>query len=145
WMFLLVLLSGGVIAQTRGLSRFYQQLAPAPGGTYTEGIIGAFTNANPIYATGPVDTAVSRLVFSGLMQYDSYNNLVGDIATRLESNLQASVYTAHLRDDVYWQDGEKLTADDVVFTYQTIQNPDAKSPLLPNWQSVKIEAKDDKT
>lgn len=145
WVFLLILLSGGVIAQVRGLSRFYQDLVPAPGGTYTEGVIGAFTNANPLYATGSVDSTVSRLVFSGLMQYDSNNQLVGDIAYKLEANPQASIYTAHLRDNVLWQDGKPLTADDVVFTFQTIQNPDAKSPLLPNWQNVKVEARDPHT
>lgn len=145
WVFLLMLLAGGVVAQTRGLSQFYQELSPAPGGTYTEGLIGAFTNANPLYAAGSVDTTVSSLVFSGLMQYDSNNQLVGDIATKIESNAQASVYTVHMRDDVYWQDGKPLTAEDVVFTFQTIQNPDAKSPLLPNWQNVKVEARDPKT
>jgi peptide/nickel transport system substrate-binding protein len=145
WVFLLALLGGTVIAQTRGLSQFYQEPGPAPGGTYTEGVIGAFTNANPLYATGPVDATVSRLVFSGLMQYDSNNQLVGDIAYKLESNPQASIYTAYLREDAVWQDGRPLTAADVVFTYQTIQNPDAKSPLLPNWQNVKIEAKDEHT
>lgn len=145
WMFLLAILTAGVIAQTRALSQFYQQSVPAPGGTYTEGVIGTFTNANPLYATGSVDATVSRLVFSGLMQYDSNNNLVGDIAYKLESNAQASVYTAYLRDDVVWQDGEPLTAEDVVFTFQTIQNPDAKSPLLPNWQNVKVEARDART
>ncbi len=145
WFLLLVLLAGGVVAQARGLSRFYQELAPAEGGTYTEGIIGAFTNANPLYATGSVDATVSRLIFSGLMQYDSNNQLVGDLTYKLESNPQATVYTAFLRDDLFWQDGEPLTAADVVFTYQTIQNPDAKSPLRPNWQNVKIEARDDRT
>lgn len=145
WVLLLILLAGGVIAQTRGLSRFYQELSAAPGGTYTEGVIGGFTNANPLYAAGSVDTTVSRLVFSGLMQYDSDNQLIGDIAHKLESNPQASVYTAHLRDDVFWQDGHKLTAEDVVFTFQTIQNPDAKSPLLPNWRNIKIEARDERT
>lgn len=141
WVFLLFLLSACVIAQTRGLSQFYQTVQPVAGGTYTEGVIGAFTNANPLYATGSVDATVSRLVFSGLMQYDSNNQLVGDIASKVESNPQASIYTVHLRDDVLWQDGQPLTSADVVFTFQTIQNPDAKSPLLPNWQNVKVEAR----
>lgn len=145
WVLLLVLLSGGVVTQTRGLSRFYQELGPAPGGTYTEGLVGAFTNASPLYATGAVDATVSKLVFSGLMKYDSQNNLVGDIAYKLESNAQASAYVAYLRDDVYWQDGRPLTAEDVVFTVKTIQNPDAKSPLRPNWENVEVEARDDHT
>jgi len=37
-----------------------------------------------------------------------------------------------------WQDGKPLTADDVVFTYQAIQNPDAQSPLQSSWQGIKI-------
>lgn len=142
WFFLIVLLSGAVVAQTRGLSSFYQTDQPAAGGTYTEGVIGAFTNANPLYATGSVDSTVSTLVFSGLMKYDSENQLVGDIAYKIESNPQASIYTAYLRKDVVWQDGQPFTADDVVFTVKTIQNPDAKSPLLPNWQNVKVQATD---
>ncbi len=145
WIMLLTLLVGGVVVQTRGLSQYYQKLSPADGGTYTEGVLGSFTNANPIYATGPVDSTVARLLFSSIMQYDSSNKLVGDLALKLGSNPQADVYTIRLRDDVYWHDGKPLTAEDVVFTYQTIQNPDAQSPLLPNWKGVKIKALNSKT
>jgi peptide/nickel transport system substrate-binding protein len=140
WIMLLALLVGGVIVQTRGLSRYFQQLSPAEGGTYTEGVLGSFTNANPIYATGPVDSTVAKLLFSSIMQYDSNNKLVGDLALKLSFNRQADVYTIKLRDNVYWHDGKPLTAEDVVFTYETIQNSDAQSPLLPNWKGVKIKA-----
>src|SRR3546814_8578870 len=58
---------------------FRSSLQPVRGGLYTEGIIGSFTNANPLYATGAADTAVSRLVFSGLFKYDNSNKLVGDL------------------------------------------------------------------
>ncbi len=37
--------------------------------------------------------------------------------------------TFHLRDDVYWHDGELTTADDVAFTYLTVINPES---LYPN-------------
>lgn len=141
WVLLVVLLMGGIIAQTRALTRFYQELRPAEGGTYVEGIAGSFTNANPIYASGPVDATVSRLVFSGLMQYNSDNTLVGDLATSLQVDERAVTYTVELRQDVTWHDGKPFTAEDVVFTYETIQNPDAKSPLLANWQDIKVQAK----
>src|SRR5262249_30997405 len=80
WLLLVVLLTGVVVAQIRGLSGYYQVLAAAPGGTYTEGVLGAFTNANPIYATSLADTTVSELVFAGLLTYDQNNRLVGDLA-----------------------------------------------------------------
>lgn len=145
WVLLFILLVGGVVAQSRGLSRFYQTLQPAPGGTYTEGIVGSFTNANPLYATSAVDASVARLVFSSLLQYDSQDQLIGDLAETLDVDDKGSVYTVTLKEGVMWQDGQPLTAEDVVFTYQTIQKPDAKSPLQPNWQNVTIEAVNDRT
>src|SRR5688500_4635428 len=71
WFTLLALLVGLVALQSRALSPYYQKLQPVPGGTYTEGILGAFTNANPLYATSSVDSAVSRLVFASLFKFDS--------------------------------------------------------------------------
>lgn len=145
WILLFTLLISGVVVQNRALSRFYQVAEPGQGGIYTEGILGAFTNANPLYATGPVDASVSRLVFSGLMKYDTDNKLVGDVAKSVEVDKGGTTYTAHLRENVRWHDGEQLTADDVAFTYQTIQKPDTKSPLIDNWQKVEIETVDQYT
>ncbi len=145
WVILLGLLISGVVVQNRALSRFYQTLEPGEGGIYTEGILGVFTNANPLYSNGPVDASVSRLVFSGLMKYDDQNRLVGDLASKVDVDSRGVVYTAHLRDGITWHDGTPFTAEDVVFTYKTIQKPDARSPLISNWQKVEIKALDNKT
>lgn len=145
WILLVVMLAGGVVMQVRALSPYYQTIQPTKGGIYTEGILGRFTTANPLYSTGTVDSAVARLVFSGLMKYNSQNQLVGDLAKDVKADERGIAYTVTLKDDVYWHDGEPVTSDDVIFTYQLIQNPDAKSPLQGNWQSVKLEKVDDKT
>lgn len=142
WLLLIGVLITGVILQTRGLSNYYQILRPVPGGTYSEGILGAFTNANPLYATGGVDGAVSRLLFSGLLTYNQNNELVGDIAKSWQVDSTGKKYTVKLRDDVRWHDGKPLTAKDVVFTYQTIQNADAHSPLQSSWNGIKLDAPD---
>lgn len=141
WVLLLVLLMGGLVAQLRGLDEHYLFMQPVPGGIYREGILGAFTNANPLYATGPSDGAVARLVFAGLMKYDANNNLVYDMAERWQVDETGKIYTVTLRQNLEWHDGVPLTADDVVFTYRTIQNPDAKSPLRTNWAGVAVEQK----
>ncbi len=145
WVILCLFLFGGVLYQTSVLSRYYKTNVPSAGGILTEGILGTFTNANPMYATGPVDSAVSKLVFAGLVKYDSNNQLVGDLAESWQIDASEQNYTFTLRPNLVWQDGEPLTANDVVFTYQTIQNPDAKSPLLSSWQGIKVAAKDDRT
>lgn len=124
--------------QIRGLSPYYQSLQPIPGGLYTEGLLGNFTNANPLYATGAADEAVSHLVFDGLFKYDNSNRLVGDLATSYNLDGSQQNYTVHLRHNVKWQDGKPFTADDVVFTYDTIQNFDAESSLYTSWQGINV-------
>ena len=145
WILLFVLLIGGVVYQTTVLGTYYKKLQPVAGGTYTEGILGSFTNANPIYATGAVDSAVSRLIFSGILKYDEQNQLVADLAESWKVDTKETTYTVVLKKDLTWQDGKKLTAKDVVFTYKTIQDPDAKSPLLASWQGIQVAAIDDRT
>lgn len=140
WLLLVAILVMGVGMQLRALDSYYLDLKPVAGGTYTEGIVGTFTNANPLYATSITDTTVSRLVFAGLLKYDSQNRLVGDLAESWKVSPDGKTYTAVLRPDLKWQDGQPLTADDVVFTFQTIQNPDARSPLFSGWRGVTVKA-----
>jgi peptide/nickel transport system substrate-binding protein len=145
WLLLVALLGGCLVAQISALHNYYQVASFVPGGTYSEGIMGSFTNANPLYATSPVDTAVSKLVFASLLTYDQNNNLVGDLAQDWSVDTTGHLYTVHLRPHLTWQDGQPLTAADVAFTYQVIQNPDARSPLNPSWQGVVVTAVDPQT
>jgi peptide/nickel transport system substrate-binding protein len=140
WVVLLVLLTGGVVSQTRALSGYYQTLQPAPGGTYTEGVLGAFTNANPVYASSLADNTVSHLLFSGLLTYDQHNRLTGDLAQSWNVDLRGTTYTVQLRPNLKWQDGSPLTSADVLFTYQVIQSADAHSPLYSSWQGITVAA-----
>jgi peptide/nickel transport system substrate-binding protein len=145
WIGLLLLLIGCLIAQILSLGNYYQDLKPIPGGIYTEGIVGSFTNANPIYATNEVDRTVSKLLFPGLFTYDQSNRLIGDLANGWKVDDTGKIYTVSLRDGLRWQDGTALTADDVVFTYQVIQNSDAESPLRSSWEGIKVSAVNDRT
>lgn len=145
WLLLLVLLIGGLVVQIRALEDYYLVSEPVPGGMYTEGLIGAFTNANPLYATSTADHAVANLVFSGLMKYNVNNQLSYDLAEKWEVDETGKVYTVTLLPDLKWHDGKPLTAEDVVFTYRTIQDPEAKSPLRINWQGVSIVSQGERT
>jgi len=135
-----VVIGGSVIIQTDSLSGYYQSLQPVRGGVYTEGILGDFTTANPLFSTGQVDSAITRLVFSGLFSYNQSNQLVGDLASGWSVSPSGKVYTVTLKPNLVWQDGQSLTSKDVVFTYQTIQNPNVQSPLNSNWQGVTVAA-----
>ncbi|HSX27733.1 MAG TPA: ABC transporter substrate-binding protein [Patescibacteria group bacterium] len=141
----MLLIIVGIVVQIRALSPYYEKLQPVPGGTFTEGILGAFTNANPLYATGSVDSSVARLIFPSLMRYDSHGRLINGLAEKVSVDPRGTVYTVTLRPNLVWQDGEPLNAEDVVFTYKTIQNPDAKSPLLSSWQGIKVAIVNNRT
>jgi peptide/nickel transport system substrate-binding protein len=145
WVLLLVLLIATLAAQNNALTGYYQTTRPVPGGIFREGIVGSFTNASPLYATNDVDLAVAKLVFAGLFKYDSGNRLIGDLAQSWTVDKTGQIYTVTLRPNLTWQDGQPLTADDVVFTYDVIQNPDAESPLRSNWVGIKATATDSRT
>lgn len=145
WLILMTLAVMFTAAQTVGLSQYFLATGAVPGGVYNEGIIGSFTNANPIYATGSVDTSISRLMFAGLFKYDDQNQLVGDLASEYSVSENGKVYTVTLKPHLTWHDGRALTVNDVIFTYQLIQNPDVDSPLFTTWQGVKVAAIDQHT
>jgi peptide/nickel transport system substrate-binding protein len=145
WMCLLVILSVGVVLQSRALEPKYQTLQPKFGGLYTEGIVGSFSNANPLYTSGTVDSSVSKLVFAGLLKHDSNNELVGDLAEDWSIDETEKIYTVKLRENLRWHDGKPLTSKDVVYTYKLIKNPDTKSALNSSWRNIKISAPDEKT
>lgn len=145
WLVLVLVLSLGVWLQGTVLKSYYAEDAPAYGGTYFEGSVGEFTSLNPIFAVTPVDTSVAKLTFSSLLKYDDSNKLIGDLASEWSVDDDKVIYTVTIRDDVYWHDGEKLTADDVVFTYKAIQRPETKSPFADSWKGIEIQAIDEYT
>ena len=126
WILLVLFLIGGVVFQVRSMANYYTALGPVPGGNFTEGVVGSFTDANPLYASGQVDSSVSKLLFASLLKIGQNGNLVGDLAYKWTVDARGVQYTLYLRDKLTWHDGKPLTAEDVVFTYQTIQNADAK-------------------
>ncbi len=145
WVGLFLIMFAATAVQVRSLTPYYKTLQPVAGGMYSEGVIGNFSNANPIYATSTADIAASNLVFSGLFKYDKNNNLVGDLAQKWVANDIQNRYTVTLKHGITWHDGAPFNADDVIFTYHTIQNTDAQSPLYSTWQSIKVIKKDNYT
>lgn len=145
WLALILLIIVGLLFQNANLTTYFQTLKPVPGGIYNEGLTGTFTNANPLFAVNDVDSSVSHLLFAGLFSYNEQNDLVGDLASGYTVNDKGSVYTVTLKPDLYWQDGKPLTSKDVLYTYKTIQNPDAQSPLRSAWQGIEVTTPDDKT
>lgn len=148
-MFFLVLVILAFSSATYFAIDFYinnTKATPAHGGTYIEGVVGQPRFINPIYGeTNDVDRTLIDLIYSGLMTYDKDGKLINDLVKSYQPSEDGKTYTFQLKDNLYWQDGIKLTADDVVFTIKTIQNSDYKSPLRANWLDVGVEKLSDKS
>jgi len=119
---------------------------PASGGEYAEGLIGSPRYLNPLLAnSNDVDLDLSSLIFSGLLKRDNQKNLVTDLADNYEISADQKTYTFHLRSNVLWHNGQKFSADDVMFTFALLQDPQVKSPLYRTFKGVTLERVDNYT
>ena len=74
---------------------------------------------DPAFAAAPPDTDAVRALFEGLTDYDPQTLApVPGVATRWESSHEGRVWTFYLRDNARWSNGEKVTAEDFVRSWQ---------------------------
>ncbi len=118
----------------------HTKVVPAFGGVYTEGVVGQPRFINPIYGeTDDIDRTLIDLVYSGLQTYNKDGNIINDLANDYKISGDGKTYTFNLKNNIFWSDGQPLTADDIIFTIKTIQNSDYKSPLRANWIDVNVQ------
>lgn len=104
---------------------------------------------DPLLLEGPIAYAVSELFYSYLTNYDSAGNMVSDVALQVPTTENGGVspdrrrITFHLRHGVRWQDGARLTARDVVFTYRAIMSPQNALPERYGYDKIRSIATPD--
>jgi len=104
-------------------------LVPVSGGEYIEGVIGQPSFINPILAVNEPDLDLTELIFSKLL----------DLAESYKMSGDGKVWNVRLKENLFWDDGQPMTSDDIIFTIKTIQNSDSHSPLFSFWQGVEVE------
>ncbi|KKQ76215.1 MAG: hypothetical protein US98_C0045G0003 [Parcubacteria group bacterium GW2011_GWC1_38_6] len=110
------------------------------GGSFAEGVVGYPRFINPLYSDiSDVDKDIAQILFSGLMKYDNNGDLVPELAQGYKILEGGKAFEVTLKENLSWQDGDALTANDVLFTIETIQNPDYKSPLRASWVGVTVK------
>jgi len=119
-------------------------ILPAVGGEYTEGLIGSPKLINPVFdGSNDVDSDISSLLYAKLFKHNENSELVPEIVENYQISEDKKTYTLKLKENIYWSDGEQLNADDVAFTLDTIQNPEAGSTLYNSFQGIVIDKIDD--
>jgi len=92
---------------------------------------------NPTVSDTGYDALVMELVLLGMTDIDPNGNIFPELASGLPTIENGGVVvddsagtmsvTWKMRNDVQWQDGKPVTADDVLFTWEAISNPDTGS------------------
>jgi len=123
WLLLLALVAGVatfVVIWSRGLVA-----GQGPQVTrFVEGVVGAPRAVNPLLAPlNTPDQDLASLVFSGLTRLSPMGEPEPDLALAWEISDDGRTYTFYLRPQVRWHDGEPFTAQDVVFTYSLLADP----------------------
>ena len=124
-----------------GLSPSPSESAGASAGPppiYREGVVGSPSSITPLTARTQVDRDLGRLVFAGLVDRGSGATYVPDLATSWTVDPAGRTWTFHLRPSARWQDGQPVTADDVVFTVGLLKNPAYRGSLANSWREVSV-------
>ena len=109
---------------------------PVPGDAIVVASIGDASRLNPVLANDSASGEIVGRVFNGLLRYDKDLHFEGDLAESWEISKDGLVFTFHLRPGVRWHDGEPFTADDVLFTYRKLTDPDVATPYAADYERV---------
>ncbi len=121
------------------LGRSFLVQVPADGGHLIEGAVGSPRFINPVLAITKADNDLVALTYSGLLRLAPDGTLANDLAESVTVSDDGLVYNVILKRDRHWHDGVAVTAEDVAFTINSIQNQALKSPLRGNWSGVTVE------
>ncbi|MBK8780230.1 MAG: peptide ABC transporter substrate-binding protein [Anaerolineales bacterium] len=120
----------------------------APGGIYTEALVGSMGRLNPMLDwNNSADRDVDKLIFSGLIRFDSRGLPQPDLADSWGASADGTIYNFSIRPNAVWHDGQPVTSDDVLFTIEMIKSAGSLFPqdVKDLWTQVEIKRLDDKT
>ena len=142
-------LVGTTIILLMEVNRAFMIEVPTSGGTLVEGVLNTPAHINPLLATSEVgseaDRDLSALIYSGLLRADGKGGFIPDLAKSYGVSPDGLSYTFTLKSGLVWQDGQKITADDIVYTIKTAQDSRAKSPKRASFDGVGVEKINDLT
>lgn len=116
-----------------------------------QGSLVTTLNTNPnslLPARGTIgeEYNVAVLLYNGLVRINEQLGFEPDLAESWEVNEDATEWTFHLRKGVKFHHGKEFKAEDVIYTFELIANPDTASRAASHAELIKsMEAVDDYT
>ncbi|MGB9856710.1 MAG: ABC transporter substrate-binding protein [Dictyoglomaceae bacterium] len=124
--FLITLLTGSSLAQT-----------PQYGGVLRRSLINDPPTLDPAMITDTASDEVARQIFDGLVEYNPDGEVVPAIAKSWSISKDGLTYTFYLRDNVYFHNGRKVTAEDFVYSIKRVMDPKTASPRANFTEPIK--------
>jgi len=111
-----------------------------------EGVVGSISSINPLYVThNQIERDLQSLVFNKLVTIGADGNPRPELARTWAITGDGKQFTFFLRKDVRWHDGSIFSADDVIFTFETIQRLDDEDSYSNEFKGVTFGKIDDFT
>lgn len=102
-----------------------QTTTPRKGGTIrmTGPYAASFGSLDPHVTPRAQDGIVTKALHRTLYNWDTaHTKLALELAKSVDVSADGLVYTYHLRDDAYFHNGRKMTADDIIWSYTRIMD-----------------------
>jgi len=92
---------------------------------------------NPLLDDSGASQSGYELMFEGLVKPDPKTGTpIPSLASNWDQSSDGLKWTFHMRPNVTWHDGQPLTADDVKFTFDAIQDPKTKTPYRSRFNNI---------
>ncbi len=114
----------GDLAYPPDFKHFSYVVPNAPkGGTMTLNAIGSYDSFNPFIVKGDAAAMAGSLIYDTLMVHaaDEPFSVYGLLAESIETPADRSWVVFRLRKEARWHDGMPVTADDVIWSFQTLR------------------------
>ena len=87
-----------------------------------------FSTLNPLKTENQYYYHFSKLIYEGLFEFNHDLNIEEQLVESYKISDDGSLVEIKLKNNVFWHDGEKFKAEDVIFTIDTIKYANSSSP-----------------
>ncbi|MDK6939953.1 ABC transporter substrate-binding protein [Aerococcus sp. UMB8487] len=115
--------------------------------SFVYAIAGDPISMNPLSTSDRWGLTVTNMIFSPLARMDAEGNLEMELAESVDQSEDGQTVTVTLRPDAKFSDGQPVTAEDVVFTYETMLDPanGQADKFKVGGEPIRIEQLDERT
>ena len=109
---------------------------PKTGGSLKVVMLADYVTFDPALHISEPDLAVSQHVYDNLLQRMHDSSLKPMLAVSWTANADLTQYTLKLREGVKFSHGKEFKAEDVVYTFKRLLDPDVGSPAKSNLEII---------